>query len=140
MAKVINTALGGSPVAALYEGERRFDIVARVDRATVPSPQAVGRMPVYTADGQPVPLATVSRIEVADGATLIARENSRRRVTVRCDIAGRDQGGFVRDAQERFDQEIAPTLPAGYKVGWLGMYANLQRAKQHFLVGRRSRG
>ncbi|HEX4614028.1 MAG TPA: CusA/CzcA family heavy metal efflux RND transporter [Urbifossiella sp.] len=133
VAKVINTALGGGAVATLYEGERRFDIVTRLDRAAVPSPQAVGRLPVYAADGQPVPLAAVSKIEVADGATLIARENSRRRVTVRCDIVGRDQGGFVADAQARFDKEIEPTVPAGYKVGWLGMYANLQRAKEHFV-------
>jgi cobalt-zinc-cadmium resistance protein CzcA len=134
VARVIDTALGGGPVATLYEGERRFDIVTRVDRAVVASPPAVGRLPVYAQDGQSVPLAAVARIEVADGATLIARENSRRRVTVRCDVVGRDQGGFVRDAQERFDKEIGPTLPPGYKVGWLGMYANLQRAKQHFLV------
>src|SRR5262249_11351010 len=76
VAKVINAALGGAPVAPLYEGERRFDIVTRVDRSAVPSPQAVGRLPVYSADGQSVPLAAVARIEVSDGQTLIARENS----------------------------------------------------------------
>ncbi len=134
VAKVINTALGGAPVANLYEGERRFDIVTRVDRAAVPSPQAVGRLPVYSADGQPVPLAAVTRIEMTDGQTLIARENSRRRITVRCDIVGRDQGGFVREAQARFDEQIQPSVPTGYKVGWLGMFENLQRARKHFLL------
>lgn len=133
VAKVINTALGGEPVAALYEGERRFRIVTKVDRASVPSPRAVGRLPVYTADGQAVPLGAVARIEAADGPTLIARENGRRRVTVRCDVVGRDQGGFVRDAQARFDAEVGPAVPPGYRVGWLGMYANLQRARAHFL-------
>ena len=80
---------------------------------------------MYTADGQPVPLAQVAKIEVVDGQTLIARENGRRRVTVRCDIVGRDQGGFVKEAQERFDAEIEPSVPPGYKVGWLGMFENL---------------
>jgi cobalt-zinc-cadmium resistance protein CzcA len=134
VAKVINTALGGAPVANLYEGERRFDIVTRVDRSAVPSPQAVGRLPVYSADGQPVPLAAVTRIEVTDGQTLIARENSRRRITVRCDIVGRDQGGFVKDAQARFEETIQPSVPPGYKVGWLGMFENLQRARKHFMI------
>jgi cobalt-zinc-cadmium resistance protein CzcA len=134
VAKVINTALGGAPVANLYEGERRFDIVTRVDRRSIPSPQAVGRLPVYSADGQSVPLAAVARIEVADGQTLIARENSRRRITVRCDIVGRDQGGFVKDAQARFDEQIQPSVPPGYKVGWLGMFENLQRARKHFML------
>ena len=132
VAKMINTALGGEPVAVLYEGERRFDIVTKVDRATAASPQAVGRLPVYTADGQAVLLSSVAKIDVADGQTLIARENGRRRVTVRCDIVGRDQGGFVTDAQAKFDAEIGPSVPPGYKVGWLGMFENLQRARKHF--------
>jgi cobalt-zinc-cadmium resistance protein CzcA len=134
VARMINTALGGEPVTSLYEGERRFDIVAKVDRAVAASPLAVGRLPVYSADGQPVPLASVATITVADGQTLIARENGRRRVTVRCDIVGRDQGGFVKDAQEKFEREIAASVPAGYKVGWLGMFENLQRARHHFLM------
>jgi cobalt-zinc-cadmium resistance protein CzcA len=133
VAKLVNMAIGGEPVGTLYQGERRFDIVARFDRRTKESVVAIGRLPVYTADGQPVPLSQVARIEVADGQTLIARESGRRRITVRCDIVGRDQGGFVKEAQERFDGEIGPSVPSGYKVGWLGMFENLQRARQHFL-------
>jgi cobalt-zinc-cadmium resistance protein CzcA len=89
---------------------------------------------VYTADGQPIPLAQVAKLEVTDGQTLIARENSRRRITVRCDIVGRDQGGFVKEAQAKFDKEIQPRVPPAYKVGWLGMYANLERARERFLI------
>lgn len=132
--KLINTALGGEAVGSLYEGERRFDIVAKVDRRAVNSPLAVGRLPIHTADGVPVPLAQVAKIELVDGQTIIARENSRRRVTVRCDIVGRDQGGFVKEAQKKFDETIRPKLPDGYRVGWLGMFENLERAKGHFLM------
>jgi cobalt-zinc-cadmium resistance protein CzcA len=132
--RLINTALGGEAVGTLYEGERRFDIAARVDRSVANSPAAVGRLPVHTADGVPVPLAQVAKIEVADGQTIIARENGRRRITVRCDIVGRDQGGFVTEAQEKFDATIRPKLPAGYRVGWLGMFENLQRARDHFVL------
>jgi cobalt-zinc-cadmium resistance protein CzcA len=130
--KLINMAIGGEPVSVLYEGERRFDIVARLDKQSRKSPQAIGRLPVYTADGVPIPLAQVATIEVRDGQTLIARGDGRRRMTVRCDIVGRDQGGFVAEAQDRFDREI--TLPAGYRVEWLGMFENLSRAFKHFLI------
>ena len=54
--KLIDTALGGDPVGTLYEGDRRFDIVVKLDRADVASPQAIGRLPVHTAEGLPVPL------------------------------------------------------------------------------------
>jgi cobalt-zinc-cadmium resistance protein CzcA len=132
VAKLVNMAIGGEPVGTQYQGDRKFDIVARFDRRVKESVAAIGRLPVYTADGQPVPLAQVARIEVSDGQTLIARENSRRRITVRCDIVGRDQGGFVKEAQAKFDAEIQPSVPPGYKVGWLGMFENLARAREHF--------
>jgi cobalt-zinc-cadmium resistance protein CzcA len=91
---LIDTALGGEPVGTLYEGDRRFDIVAKLDRAAVASPQAIGRIPVHTADGLPVPLTQVANIDLVDGQTTIARASGRRFLTVRCDIVGRDEGGF----------------------------------------------
>lgn len=132
--KLINTALGGEPIGALYEGERRFNIVVKVDRQVANSPLAVGRLPVHNGDGAPIPLGQVARIELVDGQTIIARENSRRRITVRCDIVGRDQAGFVEQAQRKFDEIIRPALPNGYRVAWLGMFENLQRAKRHFAL------
>ncbi|WP_020473822.1 efflux RND transporter permease subunit [Zavarzinella formosa] len=132
--KLINTALGGEAAGTLYEGERRFDIAARVDRYVANSPTAVGRLPVHNADGVPVPLSQVANIELIDGQTIIARENGRRRITVRCDIVGRDQGGFVKEAQAAFDESIRPTMPVGYRVGWLGMFENLERARNHFVL------
>jgi len=133
VAKLVNMAIGGEPVGYQYQGERRFDIVARLDRQTKDSVAAISRLPVYTADGQPIPLSQVAKIQVVDGQTLIAREGGRRRVTVRCDITGRDQGGFVEEAQKKFDKELGPSVPSGYKVGWLGMFENLSRARRHFL-------
>ena len=130
--QLINTALGGQPVGPLYEGERRFDIVAKLDRSVVTTPEAIGRLPVYNADGLPVPLSQIAHINLVDGQTIIARENGHRRLTVRCDISGRDQGGFVAAAQERFAKEIK--VPEGYNVEWLGMFENLARARVHFLV------
>jgi cobalt-zinc-cadmium resistance protein CzcA len=130
--KLVNMAIGGEPVSLLYEGERRFDIVARLDKQSRKSPQAIGRLPVYTADGVPIPLAQVATIMVHDGQTIIARGDGRRRMTVRCDVVGRDQGGFVREAQERFAQEIQ--VPSGYRVEWLGMFENLERAFKHFMI------
>jgi len=132
VSRLIETALGAEPVGTLYEGDRRFDIVVKLDRAAMATPQAIGRIPVHAADGTPVPLRQVAKIDVADGQTTIARESGRRRINVRCDIVGRDQGGFVREAQQRFAAEVAPHMPGGYRVAWLGMFENLQRAADHF--------
>jgi heavy metal efflux system protein len=130
--KLIDTALGGQPVASLYEGDRRFDIAVRFDASALSSPSAIGRLPVHTAEGVAIPLAEVANIELMDGQTTIAREGGRQRLTVRSDIVGRDQGGFVADAQARFHAAIK--VPPGYRVSWLGMFENLARARAHFAV------
>jgi cobalt-zinc-cadmium resistance protein CzcA len=132
--KLVNMAIGGEPVSTLYEQEKRFEIVARLDKASRKSPEAIGRLPVYTQDGVPIPLAQVASIQVIDGQTLIARGDGKRRMTVRCDIVGRDQGGFVAEAQERFKKDIKPNMGPGYDEKWLGMFENLERAYNHFLV------
>jgi len=127
---LIDTAIGGAPIGTLYEGERRFDIATRFAPEHLGSPQALGRLPVYNSDGVPIPLAQVARINIVDGQTMIARADGRRRLTVRSDIVGRDQGGFVAEAQRLFDQEIQ--VPPGYRATWLGMFENLKRAGEHF--------
>jgi cobalt-zinc-cadmium resistance protein CzcA len=123
--------MGGDPISELYEGDRRFDIVAKLDRKTISSPQAVGKLPVYTTEGMPVPLMQVAKIDIVDGQTLITRGEGRRRLTVRCDVVGRDEGRFVAEAQAKFAREVS--VPVGYNVEWLGMFQNLERAYRHFL-------
>ena len=130
--ELINTALGGEPVGILYEGERRFDIVARFDREFLTSPESVGRLPVYTRSRVPIPLSQVADFSLTDGQTMIARDSNRRRVTVRCDIFGRDQGGFVAEAQALFKTRV--TAPAGYQIRWIGMFQNLERATKHMMI------
>ncbi|WP_019866250.1 efflux RND transporter permease subunit [Methylovulum miyakonense] len=130
--RLIDVAIGGSPIGNLFEGERRIDIVARFAKEHLRSPAAIGRLPVYNAEGIPIPLAQVAHIDIIDGQTLIARDDGRRRLTVRTDIVGRDQGSFVADAQRMFAQEI--TVPDGYRVAWLGMFENLARAAEHFKI------
>jgi cobalt-zinc-cadmium resistance protein CzcA len=135
VAKLINTAVGGQPIGVLYEGERRFDIVCKFGREFLTSPQAVERLPVPNPKGIPIQLAQVANISVIDGQTLIARDAGRRRLTVRTDIVGRDQGSFVAEAQRLFDKELAPFVPKDeIKVRWIGMFENLVRARNHFAI------
>ncbi len=129
---VINTAVGGLPVSQLYEGERRFDIVVKYAPKQIATPEQIGLLPVFNDQGEAVPLAQVADIRVIDGQTLIARANSKRRLTVRCDIRDRSQGEFVAEAQKKFDKDIK--LPEGYSVEWLGMFENLDRAQSHFAL------
>jgi cobalt-zinc-cadmium resistance protein CzcA len=130
--QLINTALGGEPIGVLYEGERRFDITTRFDRRFLTSVVALGQLPVFSRGNVPVPLSQVAKFDLADGQTFIARESGKRRITVRCDIVGRDQGGFVAEAQRLVEANLQ--VPDGVRVRWIGMFENLQRASRHFAI------
>lgn len=130
--QLIDLAIGGAAVTTLYEGERRFDIVARLTQGARGSVEAIRQLPVPGPAGVPIPLGQVAEVAVAEGQTIIAREGGRQRLTVRCDIVGRDQGGFVADAKRRFAEAIV--LPEGMRVQWLGMFENLARAREHFAL------
>ena len=125
---VIELAIGGRTVSTFFEGERRFDITVRYTPAARTDPAAIGGIVVTTRDGARVPLSQLADIHVVMGASIIARRENRRQISVRTNIRGRDQGGFVADAQRRFARAV--TLPAGYRVDWGGQFENLSRARR----------
>ncbi len=126
--EVIELAVGGRTVSTFFEGERRFDITVRYVPEARTDPSAIGTILVTTRDGGRVPLSQLADIQVASGASIIARRENKRRISVRTNIRGRDQGGFVADAQRRFARDV--TLPAGYQVDWGGQFENLARARR----------
>jgi cobalt-zinc-cadmium resistance protein CzcA len=129
---IIELAIGGRPLSTLFEGERRFDIVARYNPAARTSAEALGSLLVRSPEGMRIPMSELADIRVVNGATIIARRGNQRQITVRTNIRGRDQGGFVRDAQRRFEREIR--LPEGYRVEWGGQFENLERARRRLSV------
>jgi heavy metal efflux system protein len=129
---VVDLALAGSPVSSVFEGDRRFDIAMRFTPEARADAIAIGRLLIATRDGGRVPLAQLATIRELDGATIITRRENERQITVRTNIRGRDQGGFVAEAKARFAEKIA--LPAGYRVTWGGQFENLERARQRLAV------
>ncbi|MDW8129944.1 MAG: CusA/CzcA family heavy metal efflux RND transporter [Bryobacterales bacterium] len=126
--QVIELAIGGRPVSTMFEGDRRFDIVVRYVPEARGTLADIGQILVPTANGGRVPLSQVAAIEVADGATIIARRENRRLISVRTNIRGRDQGSFVAEAQRKFREGVK--LPPGYQVEWGGQFENLDRARR----------
>jgi len=129
---VIDLALGGSPITGVFEGDRRFDVVARFVAEARADPATVGALLIPTRDGGSVPLSQLAEIRVVDGATIIARRENERQITVRTNIRGRDQGGFVAEAQARLTRMVP--LPPGYRVIWSGMFENFERARERLMI------
>jgi cobalt-zinc-cadmium resistance protein CzcA len=129
---LIELAIGGKPASTMFEGERRFDITVRYIPEARTDITDLGHILVHTADGARVPLSELAELRVINGASIIARRENERQITVRTNIRGRDQGSFVADAQNRFAENVS--LPNGYRVEWGGQFENLERARNRLIV------
>src|SRR5262249_13057520 len=129
---VIELALGGRAVSTVFEGERRFDVTVRYIAEARADTPAIGSILIATHDGAKVPLSQLASIQIVNGATIIARRENQRQISVRTNIRGRDQGTFVAEAQQAFDRKIK--LPEGYAVNWGGQFENLERARRRLTI------
>ena len=124
--RLIEAAIGGRPISKLYDGPQRFGIVVRYGDAYRGSLDAIQRIEIPSPTGGRIPLVQIATVALIDGPTIIYRQDGLRQISVRTNIRGRDQGGFVEEAQQKVTARI--TMPKGYTVRWGGQYENLSRA------------
>lgn len=132
VAGLIESAIGGKAISTLFEGDRHFDIIARYSPEARSDTNDLGTILIHTSDGAKVPMSQLADIRVLTSASIIARRENERQITVRTNISDRDQGGFVADAQRRFGSKIR--LPPGYRVTWGGQFENLERARKRLYI------
>ncbi len=128
----IETAVGGRAVTEFLEGSRVFDVRVRYLPDARSNRQALLDLPVSTPDGNAVPLGSLARLVEDEGASRISREANERRIAIKCSVRGRDQGGFVAEAQRAVARRVS--LPAGYRMIWAGQFENQQRAQRRLEV------
>ncbi len=130
---VISMALGAEVITSTVEGRERYGVAIRYPRALRSDPQVIAReVQVALPGGGSVPLGEVAKIELTRGATSIRTENGQLAVYIFVDIAGRDLGGYVSDAQAAVADGV--TLPPGYSLGWSGQFEYLERAEARLKV------
>jgi cobalt-zinc-cadmium resistance protein CzcA len=128
----IEMAVGGKAASQMLEGERRFDITVRLIEEARNSVGVIEDLLIPTPNGSRIPLAELAEIKVDQGASRISRENNMRRIAIKCNLIGRDQGSFVAEAQEKVAEQVS--LPPGYRIFWSGQFENQQRAMKRLYV------
>jgi cobalt-zinc-cadmium resistance protein CzcA len=123
---MIEAAIGGKTISVLYDGTKRYDIVVRYLPQFRNNIDEIKNLLVPSSNGSLIPMSQLADIHFTEGQTNIYRYNNKRMVTVRTNIRGRDQGGFVKELKERLEKEI--NIPKGYEVVYGGQYENLSRA------------
>jgi len=128
----VQTARAGKYVGTIFEGERRFDLVLRLNEQASASPAALRSLLVPTPHGELVPLSRIARVIVDEGPAQISREDIHRRIVVESNIRGRDLGGFMNEAQETIRNQV--NLPTGYYLEWGGQFEHLDEATQRLAI------
>jgi heavy metal efflux system protein len=130
--RLIETALAGSDVGTLIEGNRRTPVIVRLSedrRADLP---AMERLPLRTEDGALLALGQVAKVKLVDQVNQIARENTQRRVSVLINVRGRDTASFVAEATREIHERVK--FPDGYYFEFGGQFKNLMEAKKRLAV------
>ena len=137
VANTVAAALGGREAGIVFEGDRRFDIVVRLDNESRDSLEQIASLPVMLQDGgsaprMSVPLRELARFHMADGINQVSRENGQRRVVVQANVRGRDLGSYVAEARAAVEDQVK--LPPGVFIQWGGQYENLQAASRRLSI------
>lgn len=134
----VSAALGGREAGAVFEGDRRFDILVRLPEALRSDLDALQRLPIRLPAGDNgaarafVRLGDVASIQSAPGPNQISRENGKRRVVVTANVRGRDIGSFVAEAEARITEAVQ--VPTGYWTTWGGTFEQLQSAAKRLQI------
>ncbi|MFO0819598.1 MAG: efflux RND transporter permease subunit [Pirellulales bacterium] len=123
----VETAMNGRTVSEIVLGQRKFDLVVRLDDEFRQDPAKLRRLSLNLPGGGRIPLDQVADIERGSGPNTINRENVRRRIIVQCNTAGRDLNSVVTDIQARLEP-IQRSLPTGYFLEYGGQFESARHA------------
>ncbi len=122
----IQSAYAGNTAGLVFEGDKRFDLVIRMNEQQKKDITEIGSLLVGLPDGQQVPLSALATVEMKEGPYQVQREDARRRITIGFNVRGRDVQSIVTELQKKVSEHIK--FPAGYYITYGGQYENLQHA------------
>lgn len=126
------TAFGGETAGVVFEGERRFDLVLRLDPQSRTDIEDISRMQVPLPGGAQLPLSELADIYYTEGPAKISRENTHRRVVVAVNVRNRDLQSVVEDIRSTIDANIE--LEPGTYIAYGGQFENLENASKRLLI------
>ena len=130
--RVVNTAFAGQVAGQVYEEEKRFDMVVRLDGAARKSISDIQNLYITTAQGIQIPLSYVANIDEIEGVNQIQRENTKRRIIVGFNVNGRDVQTIMKELQEKIGKQL--DLQKGYTIVYGGSFENMTAAKDRLSI------
>jgi cobalt-zinc-cadmium resistance protein CzcA len=129
---MVSMSFAGKAAGSVFEGEKRFDLVVRLDKTKRKDIENLKQLYIDLPAGGKIPLSELATIAYETGAAKISRDDTRRRIVVGVNVRGRDLQSVVADVQGLIEQHLK--LPVGYSITYGGQFENLESAKSRLLV------
>lgn len=129
---IVSTAFAGGTAGVVFENERKFDLVVRLDSTQRNSIEDVANLFIPTNDGNQIPLSQVATVSFKEGPAQISRENAKRRVVIGFNVQDRDVQSVVHDIQAKLAS--SSVLPPGYYFTYGGTFENLEQASARLRI------
>jgi len=130
--RVVNTAFAGQVAGQVYEGEKRFDMVVRLDEQLRKNINDVEQLMVLTPAGNQIPLSLVASVDEVEGVNQIQREDTKRRIIVGFNVKDRDVESIVEELQQKTAKQL--NLSKGYTISYGGSFENMTAAKSRLAI------
>jgi heavy metal efflux system protein len=130
--RVLRSAFAGSQAGVVFDEEKRFGLVVRLDKDYRRNLDDINNLTVALPDGNQIPFDQVADISVKSGPAQVSRENTKRRITIGFNVRNRDVKGVINDVTREVDNKIK--LPTGYYVSYGGQYKNLEAAQKRLSI------
>ncbi len=129
--QIVRAAFAGESAGIVYEGEKRFDLVVRLNKASREHME-LARLYINTPNGQMIPLNELATVEYSNGPMQISREQAQRRIVIGINIRNRDIASFIEEVETKLDAGL--NLKPGYTIKYGGQFENLQAATKRLKI------
>jgi heavy metal efflux system protein len=130
--RVLRTAFAGESAGVIFEEERRFELVVRLEGSERDDIESIRNLFIPLPNGSQIPLKELAKVEMKDGPMQISREDAKRRIVVGINARNRDTESLVQEIQETLDSKL--DLPPGYMIKYGGQFENLVAAKERLMI------
>jgi len=130
--RIINSAFAGQSSGLVFEDEKRFDLVVRLDTNNRKSLEDIQNLLIPTPLGTQIPLYLLADVQIKDGPNQIQREDAKRRIIVGFNVRGRDVQSIVEELRQKEIKQLK--FPTGYYVTYGGAFENFNAAKERLMI------
>ncbi|MEN6456878.1 MAG: efflux RND transporter permease subunit [Prolixibacteraceae bacterium] len=128
----IDVAFGGEKLTDIYEGQRSFDLVLRLNSDYTETMEGIRTALIDTENGNKIPLEQVADIVSVSGPSPISRENVQRKIVISANVAERDLRSVVQEIQKNINRKV--TLPEGYRIEYGGQFESEAKASKTLML------